>query len=215
MPGAEIENSNDKIQIRTYGPFPTIPREVMDMYAESRNRAMRVVGTNEMAVSGRPMPSNANRTLGGIQLQSAAREERQFGVVLELENMLIVPALLKISLIGWSLSRPTFLLLEGRGEKNMATQVSSKVMEGMPNVEVRGATRMVGVGRLSSAFRPLIQYLLNPMVIGEMAKAGFKVNIQDINQFANDSFGVGSKYTFYVPMDSRGTAATTANGDAS
>ena len=160
---------------------------------------MRVVGTNEMAVSGRPMPSNANRTLGGIQLQSAAREERQFGVVLELENMLIVPALLKIALIDGAFSTD-LPMLEGRGEKNMATQVSSEVMADVPNIEVRGATRMVGVGRLSSAFRPLIQYLLHPQVMAEMAKAGFKVNIQDINQFANDSFGVGSKYTFYVPM---------------
>ena len=198
VPGAEIENTNEKIKAEPM-TLPQIPREVMDMYAESRNRAMRVVGTNEMAVSGRPMPSNANRTLGGIQLQSAAREERQFGVVLELENMLIVPALLKISLMDGAFST-NLPMLEGRGEKNMATQVSSEVMEGMPNVEVRGATRMVGVGRLSSAFRPLIQYLLNPMVIGEMAKAGLKVNMQDINQFANDSFGVGSKYTFYVPM---------------
>ena len=197
-PGAEIENTNEKIPSQPM-TLPQIPREVMDMYSESRNRAMRVVGTSEMALSGRPMPSNANRTLGGIQLQSAAREERQFGVVLEIENMLIVPALLKISLIdgAYSTDQP---LLEGRGEKNTATQVSSEVMEGMPNVEVRGATRMVGVGRLSSAFRPLIQYLLNPMVMAEMAKSGYKVNMPDINQFANDSFGVGSKYTFYVPM---------------
>ena len=197
-PGVEIENTNEKIPTKPMD-LPTIPREVMDMYSESRNRAMRVVGTNEMAVSGRPMPSNANRTLGGIQLQSAAREERQFGVVLELENMLIVPALLKISLMDGAFST-SLPMLEGRGEKNIATQVSSEVMEGMPNIEVRGATRMVGVGRLSSAFRPLIQYLLNPMVMAEMAKAGYKVNIQDINQFANDSFGVGSKYTFYTKM---------------
>ena len=198
MPGAEIENSNEKIKAEPM-TLPTIPREVMSMYVESRNRAMRVVGTNEMAVSGSPSPSNANRTLGGIQLQSAAREERQFGVVLELENMLIMPALLKISLTDGAFSS-NLPLLEGRGEKNRATQVSSEVMAGMPNIEVRGATRMVGVGRLSSAFRPLIQYLLNPMVMAEMAKSGFKVNMPDINQFANDSFGVGSKYSFYIPM---------------
>jgi hypothetical protein len=197
-PGSQIESTNEKFD----QPLSTqdFPQAALFAYAESKNRSMRSAGTNEMAISGRPAPSNANRTLGGIQQQNAAREERAFGTIHEIESGYVVPTLLKLLLADRAHNKGKKVALQGQDTSNFATAIDSTALNATLHLEVRGATRMVGVARLSNIFQPLLQYLMNPAIQAEAAKAGMQLDFNQVNRMVNDSLGIDRKYTFYRPM---------------
>ena len=209
-PGGFTESTTEKLEKPI--ELPTFPREAFDTYVESRIRSMRTIGTNEMAVSGRPTPSNANRTLGGVQAQSAAREERQFGPVEEIESSLITPGLIKLVLID-AHHTSSVGMVEGRGPKFEQTEVEANAIDGQVHIEVRGATRMIGVQRLSSALKVLLDYLFSSQIQSEAAKSGKQLDFDEVNQLVNDALGLDRKYKFWRDMtqqeqQSRQQAAT-------
>ena len=197
-PGGEVEKTTDG-NAGGASSIPDFPAVGMDAYHESRSRAMRTIGTNDMAISGRPTPSNANRTLGGVQSQSAAREERQFGPTEEIESMFIIPGILKLALAD-AIHSSSQSKVEGLGPRFEHTEIDTEVLKTRSHVQVRGATRMVGVSRLSSALRIIMQYLFNPAIQAEAAKAGYQLDFGQVNQLVNDSLGLDRKYRLYRRM---------------
>ena len=178
--------------------LPRIPPELFGTYAESRARSMRIIGTNEMAISGQPKASNANRTASGIELQSAAREERQFGPALEVESTLVLPALLKCILSDRVAVQSG--QLEGMSTQRASTEIDPKILEARMHLELRGATRMVNLQRLNNVFRLVVEYVTSPQMQEMAAKHGQEPDFNVLSQFISDATSTNRKYKFYKPM---------------
>ena len=201
-PGALIEVMSQNLDdIMTP---PQLPQEAWASYVESRARALRVVGTSEMDISGMPTPSNANRTRGGMEMQAAAREERQFGPIREIENSLVRPSLFKASLLDAAYS-PQSSAIVGWSERDEEVAVDSKVLASRMHVEVRGATRMVGAARLMSVIRLILQYAISPQIMSEMAKVGYAFDVLELDQLINDAVGTQRRYRLYRKMSQQET----------
>ena len=179
--------------------LPRIPPELFSNYVESRARALRTIGTNEIAISGQPKPSNANRTSSGMELQNAAREERQFGPILEIESTLIVPTLMK-SLLADRVAIPTSML-DGFTTQRASTDIDPKILEARMHLEVRGATRMVGLSRLHSTFRETVQYAISPQIQEHAEGQGYTLDFEELNQYLSDVTSTSRKYRLFRKMD--------------
>ena len=173
-----------------------IPRELGTILGESKSRTFSITGINEMDVSGRPMASNANRTRGGIQLQEAAKEERRFGPTEEIESMLVRPTITKLLMLD-AFHAQSRGIVEGRNQLWQLTQVQAQSLTQSFHIEVRGATRMVGIARLANVFPMVMDYVLNPQVQNMAMQSGYIANFEDINRLANEALGLDKKYNFY------------------
>ena len=196
-PGLTIPSNKDKVDEPM--DLPDWPTELGGLYGESVGRMHNIAGTNRMAVSGRAEPSNINRTQGGVQLQEAAREERQFGPLLEIESMLIVPTLLKL-IHSDRINSADQSQVQGLDQDNRVSAIDPKVMEAQMHLEVRGATRMVGFARLSGQMRVLLQYYTSAEIQEMAAKQGWTLDFDELNQLVHDGTGTDRKYKIYRPM---------------
>ena len=192
--------ANDTITDKGSEPvkLPDIPPELFSGYMESRARALRTIGTNEMSITGQPKPSNANRTRGGIELQAAAKEERQFVSMLEIESTLVVPALLKLMLSD-RVALPQGAL-EGLSSQLATTEIDPKILQAKMHLEVRGATRMVNLTRLNSVFRDILEYYISPQVQEQAAMQGWMPDFEVLNQFVSDATSTDRKYKLFRRM---------------
>lgn len=177
------------------------PGEIFGINAESRARMLRTGGTNEMSLGGTPQPSNANRTLGGIQLQSAASSERHFAAFSDIESTLIVPTLLKALMADQNGLPGNQETIPGRSFEGGPTQIPTANLKGKSvTLTLRGATRMVGVERLAGLVPTVFQYVLDPQIQAQAAKAGYMPDFEEFIDFFADATATSKKYRFYKPI---------------
>lgn len=179
------------------------PPELMALYEQSRQRMNRDAGTNDMAIHGVPTPSNANRTLGGMRMQSASDDARDFATTTELEEIYIAPALTKLLMADATLTPAESRNLGlGRTEKGSSIQntVDPENLDPLTTITLRGATRMVGIQRLAGMVQPVMQHMFDPQVQAAAALHGFAPNFDEYNDFFHEATGTTRKFNFYSRM---------------
>lgn len=193
-PGMSFIGNNEKLNAPVAAP--PFPPEAAQVYMESRQRMNRIAGTNEMAITGQARPGNANRTLGGMQLQDAAREQRSFGIIEEIESGLVVPTLLKMSLLDRSTASPGRALPALNSDREMNT-VQPEQLPQQLHIEVRGATRMVGIARMTAVMEPMLRYVFNPQIQQEAMKVGQTIDFLQVDKFVGEALGTDRKFRFF------------------
>ena len=179
------------------------PPELMSMYEQSRQRMNRDAGTNDMAIHGVPTPSNANRTLGGMRLQSASADERDFALITEIEELYIAPGLTKLLMADAELTPPdgrSLGLARTAQGSSIQTAVEVSNIDPLTTITLRGATRMVGVQRLAGALQPVMQHMFDPNVQKMAAQHGWAPNFDEYNDFFHEATGTTRKFSFYTRM---------------
>jgi len=176
--------------------LPPMPPEVNQLYQESRVRSNRTLGINDMAVSGLPTASNANRTMGGMGMQRTASEQRQFGPIYETESRLVVPTMMKTWSVDKFMNKGT---VNGR-EGTRVTEVDMATLPQTALIEVRGSSRMLGRTQLAQVLPIVFQFVLNPQVMQLAASMGHSVDFKVLDDMLAYATGINQVFKIFRDM---------------
>jgi hypothetical protein len=197
-PGSVFAYDNpDKQYIHT---TTDITQNIYQELAYIRQDADRATGISGL-VSGIPSPSNANRTLGGMQQQQQGSSLRIYPLLSNLETYMVAPAI-RMALKQVRIHRSYSELLPGRVKdpKNPSeTQfvyVSPDAFEHPSNVVVRGALKMLNRERKYQNFQILSQTLFTPQFAQVLDAQGKTFDFDEIMDCVYDITGLAKQYRF-------------------
>jgi hypothetical protein len=155
--------------------------------------AMRRTGINELAQSGVPTPSNANRSATGVAKQASAASTRLRTAIKNFEDYLIVPMLYKIVRMMKQFG-PEEMSLPSGGAIDKAS------LDQPFKWKMRAASRMIARDRLGQ-FLPLVaQFLFNPDVAKQANMQGKTIDFNEFERFFQESTATAKAYRFFRPM---------------
>jgi hypothetical protein len=162
--------------------------EFIRMMSEGRT------GVNSMATSGTPRPSNANRTLGGVQEQSRASAGRLQTLVKNTEDYGIVPILAKSAHMSRIHTAPWQRLPAKRGEEVGTVEASALAKK--VKFRMLASSKMMTRDKLAQTFPYVFQFLVNGPVMGQLAQAGQTLDFNELVRMLSDATGLGQQYNF-------------------
>jgi hypothetical protein len=198
-PGAvmEVENPKEDMIIQfPQGASANIGDEVMSLEISAEKRT----GVNSLSSSGIPRPGNANRTLGGMQMQTQGAAFRLSTIVQHVENYMIIPLLYKLQRVIQihSLGQPDMKV--PAMSQGQATEVPATSFFGNLDFIVRGSAKMMTKESIAQVFPFLMQNLLQGPFIQELQKVGQTIDYMELLQMLQDATGVDKKYALIRPL---------------
>lgn len=170
---------------------------VADEIAQLVMDAEKRTGVSAMS-SGVPNPSNANRTLGGMQMQAQGGSSRLSPLVKHVEDFIIAPMVAKmyrmtqIHMRGKQDGR----LPVGKGKTVPATSFNAEVQ-----VKVNAASKMMTRAQLGQILPFLTQYLMQGPLMQALQTTGQTVDWEELLNMLQDATGVRTRYRLIRPMN--------------
>lgn len=196
-PSAMLEQVEDKVN----GPvqIPPVPPELFQMLSLSEGRLSSQTGVNQLQMTGVPTPSNANRTIGGVEAQRQGGEARQFGPLFQLETKFMVPILTKLLIID-QLGREAFSMNKVPARNTSTGELYEVDTADLPRsveLEILSSSRLMSRQALAPHIPIVLQYLMNPQILQLAQSQGQTLDFQQINAFVNESTGTAKLYEFF------------------
>jgi len=155
-------------------------------------------GINAMGQGSVPSPSNANRTLGGIQAQQGGSSTRLSSIVANIENYLLIPTLYKLFYILQFHTRP--------GEALPATNstghyfIDASLAQRKVQFRMYAASKMVTRDKLMQVIPFWMQALSQGNLMSELSSTGKTVDFDEFIRMMQDATGVSHKYALVRPL---------------
>jgi len=197
-PGAIFRTNSPKddfIQMLPGGATTNVYEELG--YIETM--AAKRTGINSMG-SGVPTPSNANRTLGGIQAQMSGSSMRLQPIVKHAEDYLIRPLLYKMYRMIQVHTQPD-QMLPGRRPEGETVSVSAAAFRKPVQFRILASSQMLTREKLQAVFPVLMQTFMNGQFVQGIAETGKVVDWDVMAKMLQDATGVGRTYTLIRPMN--------------
>ena len=156
-------------------------------------------GINAMGQGSVPQPSNANRTLGGLQMQSAGSSMRLNEIVENIENYLIVPLLYKLQKIIQFHTRPG-QVLPASASSGQYYRVDATVIQKPLRFRMLASTRMITKDKLMQIFPFWMQAISTGNLLEQLQKTGKTVDFDELFRMLQDATGVGRLYNLVRPL---------------
>jgi hypothetical protein len=177
---------------------------VSDEIAQIVLDAEKRTGVNAMS-SGIPTPSNANRTLGGMQMQTQGSSSRLSPIVRHVEDFIIKPMLMKmyrmIQIHGTE--EPEQQLPVGEGQSVPQESFAAPV-----RFTVNAASKMMSRGQLGQILPMVTQYLSQGPLLQALQSTGKTVDWEELLNMLQDATGVRTRYTLVREMSEEEKQAT-------
>lgn len=198
QPGAvfRVGNVKEDFNVMTPGGATT---NIYEELGYIEDLAAKRTGISSMS-SGVPQPSNANRTLGGIQAQASGSSSRLTTIVKHIEDYLIVPMLYKMYKMIQT-HQEEGQQLPGRDPAGKAQAVNSNAFRRPVMFRVLASSQMMTRDKLQAQFPFVMQFLAQGPLVQGLSKVGQTVDWNEIFRFMQDSTGVGRLYTLIRPMN--------------
>jgi len=191
-PGEVEDVSGDSIEVA----WPQgVVQQTFPMLGMAQQRAQRRFGISEMTQSGTPTPSNANRTLGGINQQSGGTMSRLQAPLENFEDYFLVPLFYKAQTI-LNKVLPGSLPSIPAGEQQ---QVPRSILGAPVHFIMSAASRLAARAELQQILSPVSQTLLSQPVMNAAKGQGQTMDFKEWNRFFLDAT-TGEEYQFYRPM---------------
>jgi hypothetical protein len=197
-PGAVFKTNNPKddfLQLTPGGATTNVYEELS--YIE--NMSAKRTGISSMG-SGVPTPSNANRTLGGIQAQASGSSMRLQPIVKHAEDYLIIPLLYKMYRMIQVHTKPE-QTLPGRSPEGEAVAVSADAFRKPVRFRILASSQMLTRDKLMQIFPMLMQTFMNGQLVQGLSETGQVVDWGVMAQMLQDATGVGRTYQLIRPMN--------------
>ncbi|MHA2642882.1 MAG: portal protein [bacterium JZ-2024 1] len=185
--------------------MPDVTSGIHQELAMIQVNADRATGLNPMAISGIPMPSNANRSASGVQAQISGSNARLFTLVYNAEHYLIVSSITKaIKIIRTHAAHgsalPGIIRNKDNPQEYSYVRINGSAFWSESRVLIRAAMRMINRDRQMQAFQILMQALNGPL-IGSLADIGIMVDPMEMVSMLVDSMGIDKRYRVIRPMN--------------
>lgn len=197
-PGRVFKFSDPKADM-----IPFMPNGVTANIFEELNYLMasgeRRTGINSLGQGGIPLPSNANRTMGGMQMQLSGSALRLYPLVKHIEDYLLVPMLYKchrMTQIHTGLEDQ----LPATGEQGQPVNVSGAAFRLPVTFKILAASKMLSRDKLAQVIPFIIQYMMAGPFIQGLAQSGMTINWQELFQMFQDATGIGRLYELVRPL---------------
>lgn len=165
----------------------------------AENRARKRFGVSELAQSGTPTASNANRTAGGVNSQQAATSSRIGTIIENIEDYLVAPMLYKLQVV---LNRfvPDALPAVPAAQNGQQSLVPRSILNAQVQFKLTGASKLAARGELLQILQPVSQTLLSSPVLAAAAKQGQTLDFAEWSRFFL-SATTGQRFAFFRAMD--------------
>ena len=202
-PGAEWEVDGDVNQAvkRLELGSPATSQAFVELDAIDR-RVQKATGNSDLTVIGTPSAggNSANRTAAGIQSQQVASNTRIQYQVVNLEDHILTPLLYAIHHLDSRFLDPS-VVQEVLGPDGSQTWIANAdVVNAECMFEVQASQKMRARQSLAAGgLQTILEQAINPQLVGQMAEAGLKPNMPEIDALVCDTMGLPPK-SLWVPM---------------
>lgn len=155
-------------------------------------------GINAMG-QGVPMPSNANRTMGGMQMQLQGASSRLYRIVAHMERYLVVPMLYMMYRLTQYHSLPTDMLPAMRDGGEVG-QTNAYNFKKPVRFTMHGASKMATREKLAQVVPFITQYVVAGPVLAELPKMGKTFDFEEFADMIQDAAGTSRKYKLIREM---------------
>ena len=177
-----------------------ITREAYTEVQLAEQRAQKRSGVSQLMSAGIPQASNANRTAGGVQAQSAASNSRIRPIIENFENFVIVPFLYKAQMILNKFIPATIPQVPSMTEEGGTELVPREVLGQPVRYRMTAASRTSLQAQLAPFAQFITQTIMNEGVMKALAGQGKTVDTDEWQQFIQDATNTSQKYAFFRPM---------------
>lgn len=196
-PGMLMEMDNPKEDLIVHYPN-SATAHVADEIERLGIAAEKRTGVNALG-QGVPRPSNANRTLGGMQMQMQGAAARLHPIVEHIETYMLVPLLYKVhrvTKIHANVQNPLPVYMDGAYGETSATNFLEPV-----KFIMRASRKMMTRDAIAQMFPYLAQYLFAGPFLSGLSQLGQTVDFAELLLMLQDATGVDKKYQLVRPMN--------------
>ena len=198
-----VEEITDPKHVEVLRVENATPDALMEEQMIHQGAAKRF-GVNEMAQSGVPMPSNANRTATGVMTQGQNVSKRLSTIVKNFEDYLIVPMLYKIKRMIELFAPETFDYTAPNGQTQLG---NAETFSKSIRFRMEAASRMVVRDRLAQFLPMISQLFLNEPFLKQLNLQGTTVDTAEFCRFIQDATATSKSYQFFRQMSETEKAA--------
>lgn len=148
--------------------------------------------------AGKFKPGNANRTLGGMQMQQAGGFTRISLLVQHVEDMLV--QMLQKMLRMTSVIAGSGVFMPAKVNDRQSYLVNSSVLGKPVNVCIRASSQMLTRDKLMGILPVITQFYTQPNFQQGLAEADMKLNWPEMFRFVQQATGVEKQFDFVVPL---------------
>ena len=196
-PGAVFSgDSKDDVSLLQVGNNTQNVFEDIQYLAQS---ATGRTGISPMMAGNIPSPSNANRTLGGMQMQSGGGSSRLSEIVSNIELYLIVPMLYKLYKLIQMHTVPGQSLPATNAQASYY-YVNADTFQKKVRFRMLAASKMVTRDKLMQIVPFWMQTLSQGHLISALNQTGQTIDFQEIFRMLQDATGVAHLYTLVRPL---------------
>jgi len=197
-PGQVIlaEDAKDVSLLQSQSVLTNVFEDIQYLTMVSEKRT----GINAMGQGSVPQPSNANRTLGGLQMQAGGSSNRLSDIVANIEQYLLVPVLYKIYKLMQFHTRPGQVLPATSPQGEQYT-VDASVLQKKVRFRMHAASKMVTRDKLMQVLPFWMQVLSQGNLIGGLNQLGQTIDFGQFFKLIQDATGVNQIYELVRPMN--------------
>lgn len=193
-PGALFRVNNPAEDMQVFQPAGILTNVFGDIdYIE--RMAEKTSGLNALSM-GTPRPGNANRTLGGMQMQAAGGNNRLMQMVKHIEDYMLVPLLYKMYRMIRVHSDFNGELPAQEGRTVRAANFFQPV-----KFRVLASSQLMTREKLMMILPTLVQFVIQGPLLGQLQQSGRTVDFDVFFRLVMDATGIGRQYTLIRPMN--------------
>jgi hypothetical protein len=166
--------------------------QYLEMLADKRT------GINSMT-QGVPRGGNVNRSATGVNAQTRGTTSRLQTITKHIETYMIVTMLYKLVKMVRTHVPPQQYLPSVQQGQNRAVQGSA--FSQRMRFKINGASRMMVKEELRSVIGPVLQFLFNGPVMGQLAATGRTVDFDETFSMIQQATGIKSRFNLIRPMN--------------
>lgn len=193
-PGANFALNNPKDDMQVFEPAGATTGVFAEIdYIE--RMAEKSTGINALSM-GTPRPGNANRTLGGMQMQAAGGQSRLMQIVKHIEDYMLVPMLYKMYRMIRVHSDFNGQLPTKSGQDVAASAFFTPV-----RFRILASSQMMTREKLMMVLPTIMQFVIQGPLIGQLQQTGRTVDFDVLFRMVMDATGVGRTYQLIRSMN--------------
>ena len=197
-PGAvfSADNKDDISLLQNRTQLTDVFTDIQYILAASDKRT----GISGMAGGGVPTPSNANRTLGGLQMQSGGTNMRISELVSNIELYLLTPVLYKLHKLMQFHMTPGQAMPATDPQKNYYS-VDASVIQKKVRFRMLAASKMVTRDKLMQVLPFWMQTLSQGNIMEGLKQTGKTIDFDELFRMIQDATGVSNTYALVRPLN--------------
>ena len=193
-PGALFRVNNPAEDMQVFQPAGVLTNVFGDIdYIE--RMAEKTSGLNALSM-GTPRPGNANRTLGGMQMQAAGGNNRLMQMVKHIEDYMLVPLLYKMHRMIRVHADFNGQLPAQEGKKVAASSFFQPV-----KFRILASSQLMTREKLMMILPTLVQFVIQGPLLGQLQQTGRTIDFDVFFRLVMDATGIGRQYTLIRPMN--------------